>query len=65
VRTEWERYMMALIGKSVRVTTSKEPLVAQEGMLVSFTDDGEVELEDDNGTLRHCWPNLHCEEIPE
>lgn len=60
--SDWSETMRALLGKRVEVTLSAEENVKISGILHSFTDDGEVCVEEDGGSYRWGWPNLHIRE---
>lgn len=47
-----------LLGREVIVTLSQEPPARQEGVLLAFSDHGEVVLRDDAGEVHWCWPAL-------
>lgn len=55
--------MRSLLGKNVEVTLSNDEPVKISGILHSFTDVGEVCVQEDDGTFRWGWPNLHIREV--
>ncbi|QNJ56923.1 hypothetical protein SEA_REINDEER_132 [Mycobacterium phage Reindeer] len=56
--------MRPLLGKQVKVTLDNEdPKAIATGKLLSFSDCGDVVVEDDMGFVHYCWPNLKTEEI--
>ncbi|QUU29314.1 hypothetical protein SEA_DIMINIMUS_130 [Mycobacterium phage Diminimus] len=53
-----------LLGKQVKVTLDNDdPKAIATGTLLSFSDDGEVVVQDEMGFVHYCWPNLKMEEI--
>ena len=55
-----------MFGQEVVVTLSEyEPdKVVTRGVLLSWSDMGEVILSGDDGDIHHCWPMLHIELAP-
>lgn len=66
VRNHWASHMRSMLGRQVAVVLDRDggpdgaPVVAR-GLLLSFTEDGEVVLREDDGMVRYCWPNLSTE----
>lgn len=58
----WKQMMESMMGKVVKVTISTDPLKQQVGKLVSYSDEGEVELRDKYAVHHYIWPNLDIEE---
>lgn len=52
------------LGKNVKITLGRhnDGEVYAKGKLLSFSDDGEAILEDEDGTIRFCWPMLEITE---
>lgn len=61
--SDWSDTMRDFLGKAVVVTLSTDEPVTVAGILVSFTDDGEVCVQEEDGTHRWAWPNLHIREV--
>lgn len=58
-KSDWVKHMTSCLGKDVRVMLDREDHNAvAEGLLLSFTEDGEVVILDDCGVKHWCWPNL-------
>ncbi len=48
-----------LLGEQVRVKLAEKVIVI--GKLLSFSDGGELTIEDSSGFVHYCWPMLHVE----
>lgn len=53
------------IGCRVEAVLDRGPVsdTVQLGRLLSTTDDGEFQIEDDNGVIHFCWPLLDIREV--
>jgi hypothetical protein len=65
-RTERHRHSVSqerrrLLGKHVRVMMGRAVIV--EGVLLGFGEDGDYEIQSDDGALHFAWPMLSVEEI--
>lgn len=47
-----------LIGRRVEVVLQHEPRVTAVGRLLKLDDEGECQIEHDDGVIRFCWPLL-------
>ena len=59
---DWSQHMASMLGKEVAVmldATAEKVIV--RGKLLSFSEDGEVAIQDEDGAVHWCWPNLHTE----
>jgi hypothetical protein len=64
--SEWVRTMRALLSKRVVVTLNDDASVRVRGVLLAFTDYGDVCVMDpDTGETTWGWPNLHIAELPD
>jgi hypothetical protein len=64
---DWQEAMASMLGKEVRITLSmddKDKDIVQ-GTLLRFSEDGEVTIVEEDGTVSWCWPNLNCELVHE
>lgn len=62
--SEWVRTMRALLSKRVVVTLNDDASAKIRGVLLAFTDQGEVcVLDPDTGETTWAWPNLHIAEV--
>lgn len=63
--SEWVRTMRGLLAKRVVVTLNDDASVRIRGVLLAFTDQGEVCVMDPHtGETTWAWPNLHIAELP-
>jgi len=55
-------YARSLLGQQVRVVLNEDDVnVVVEGKLLGVGDDGDVEILEDAGYARYCWPMLKIE----
>jgi hypothetical protein len=63
--TDWVKRMRGLLAKRVVVTLNDDASVQLRGVLIAFTDQGEVCLmEPWTGETTWGWPCLHVAELP-
>jgi hypothetical protein len=62
--SEWVRTMRGLLSRRVVVTLNDDASVRIRGVLLAFTDHGDVCVMDpDTGETTWGWPNLHIVEV--
>lgn len=63
-RTTWVMENLKYLGKQVEITLDNNPEspVIVKGKLLSFCDDGEFEVQDEDGMVHYCWPMLTIRE---
>lgn len=49
-----------MLGKQVVI--SLDDTVVVKGLLIAFSDYGEATIQDEDGSLTHCWPMLDITE---
>jgi hypothetical protein len=63
--SDWVRTMRGLLSKRVQVTLNDDASVRLRGVLLAFSDMGDVcILDPDTGETTWAWPNLHIVELP-
>lgn len=50
-----------MLGKQVVV--SLDDAVVVKGVLIAYSDYGEATIQDEDGSLTHCWPMLDITEV--